>query len=142
MAIPVLISSEVEVEVPFHDIDVMKVAWHGHYVKYMEIARTQLTRKFDYDYPEMEASGFAWPIVGINIKYSRPAMYGRKLRIVADLIEWELRMRIRYTIYDAETGNKLTKAESTQVAVNINTGEMKLGSPSILADKLTAAGVN
>lgn len=29
--------AEVLIEVPFHDVDVMKVAWHGHYVKYFEI---------------------------------------------------------------------------------------------------------
>ena len=25
--------AEVRLEVPFHDVDVMGVAWHGHYVK-------------------------------------------------------------------------------------------------------------
>ena len=28
--------AEVEIEVPFHDIDVMGIAWHGHYAKYLD----------------------------------------------------------------------------------------------------------
>ena len=27
-------SASVELEVPFHDVDMMEVAWHGHYVRY------------------------------------------------------------------------------------------------------------
>ena len=28
-----------EIEVPFFDVDVMQIVWHGHYVKYLEVAR-------------------------------------------------------------------------------------------------------
>ncbi|MGS0467376.1 hypothetical protein ACU8V3_09605 [Cobetia marina] len=35
-------SATVEMEVPFHDVDMMEVAWHGHYVRYLEIARCKL----------------------------------------------------------------------------------------------------
>lgn len=27
------------IDVPFFDVDSMNIAWHGHYVKYLEIAR-------------------------------------------------------------------------------------------------------
>ena len=29
--------AEVVIEVPFHDVDIMNVVWHGHYLKYFEI---------------------------------------------------------------------------------------------------------
>lgn len=35
-------TAEVEMTVPFHDVDMMEVAWHGHYVKYFELARCAL----------------------------------------------------------------------------------------------------
>ena len=38
------LEAAIEVEVPFHDVDAMTVAWHGHYLKYFELARTQLLR--------------------------------------------------------------------------------------------------
>ena len=41
-------SSEVTVAiaVPFHDIDSIGIAWHGHYAKYFEIARCALLDEF------------------------------------------------------------------------------------------------
>ena len=36
---------EVELEVPFHDVDMLQLVWHGHYYKYFELARTQLLRQ-------------------------------------------------------------------------------------------------
>ncbi|MDH3602364.1 MAG: hypothetical protein OEU26_22345, partial [Candidatus Tectomicrobia bacterium] len=30
--------AEVCFEVPFHDVDMMGVVWHGHYYKYFELA--------------------------------------------------------------------------------------------------------
>ena len=30
---------DTDVTVPFFDVDSMNVVWHGHYVKYLEIAR-------------------------------------------------------------------------------------------------------
>ena len=58
---------------PFHDVDAMNVCWHGHYLKYFEIGRAALLRAFDYDYREMQASGYLWPIVEAHLKYVRPA---------------------------------------------------------------------
>ena len=34
----------VDLEVPFHDVDVLQIVWHGHYYKYMELGRTALLR--------------------------------------------------------------------------------------------------
>ncbi len=38
-------SSEVRLTVPFHDLDPMRVVWHGNYLKYFDIARFALFRK-------------------------------------------------------------------------------------------------
>ena len=136
----VLFRSEVFVEVPFHDVDIMRIAWHGHYVKYFEIARTALIRELDYDIDAMERDGFAWPIVDLKLRYVRPARYGSQLRIVTELMEWELRLVVRYTIFDASTGEKLTKGSTTQVPIDISTGELSFGSPQGWRDRLVAVG--
>jgi hypothetical protein len=36
----------------------------------------------------------------------------------ADLVEWKNRLKIHYLISDAETGERLTRASTVQVAVN------------------------
>jgi len=137
---PAIISASVEVVVPFHDVDIMNVVWHGHYVKYLEIARTALIKEFDYDHPQMAESGYAWPVTDLHLRYAKPAKYGKTLVVTAELIEWELRMKIRYTIVDKDSGERLSRAETTQVALAITTGEMCFGSPALVREKLLKAG--
>ena len=123
-------------EVPFFDVDAMHIVWHGHYVKYLEIARCELLRTFDYDYPQMQASGFMWPIVELNLKYRGSARFGKKIEVTATLVEWEHRLKINYRITDVESGQTLTKASTVQVAVDQSTQQLCFESPKILLTKL------
>lgn len=128
--------TEVVIEIPFHDVDVMYVAWHGHYVKYLEIARCALLDKIDYNYPQMKESGYAWPVIDIRIRYAYPLQFQQKVRVKAEVVEWENRLKLNYLIEDLETGKRLTKAYTVQVAVEMASGEMLLESPDILYQKL------
>ena len=129
-------SAEVVVEIPFHDVDAANVAWHGHYTKYFEIARCALLDKIDYNYPQMSASGYFWPVIDLQIRYVKPARFQQKVKVIAKLEEWENRMLIKYRIEDLASGQRLTKGRTVQVAVRRDNGEMQLASPPILAEKL------
>jgi acyl-CoA thioester hydrolase len=133
------LAAEVEVEVEFHDVDPMGVAWHGHYLKYFERARCALLRSFDYDYPQMRDSGYAWPIVDCRLKYVAPSRYGQRLMVRATLTEWENRLRIEYLIRDAQSGTRVTKGYTIQVAVAMPGGELQFVSPPVLLKKLERA---
>lgn len=130
------LAAETLIEVPFHDVDVMEVAWHGHYVKYFELARCVLLRKIDYDYRQMRNSGFAWPVVECYLKYVRPARYGQRLRVHTVLREYENRLRFEYEIRDAASGERLTKGYTVQVAVDIGSGELQFVSPDCLIKRV------
>jgi acyl-CoA thioester hydrolase len=129
-------SAEVEIEVQFYDLDPMDVVWHGNYVKYLEVARCALLDSIGYNYTQMKASGYSWPVIEMNLRYIRPAVFGQKLRLRADLVEHENRLKIDYLISDAATGKRLNRASTSQVAVDIATGEMCFVSPAILFEKL------
>lgn len=128
--------ADVELEIPFHDIDVMDVVWHGHYVKYFEIARCALLRRFDYDYPQMRDSGYAWPVVDCQLRYVRPARFGQRVVVRATLQEYENRLRIAYEVRDHASGERLTKGSTTQVAVDMRSGELQLVSPPALLERV------
>jgi acyl-CoA thioester hydrolase len=130
------IAAEVELEVPFHDVDAMEVAWHGHYLKYFENARGALLRSIDYDYPQMRESGYLWPVVECHVKYIRPARYGQKLKASAELVEYENRMKIVYAIQDAATGQVLTRGHTVQVAVDAVSRELQFVSPVALLERV------
>jgi len=131
-----VIETEVEIEVPFHDVDIMGVVWHGHYVKYLEIARCALLDRIDYNYPQMKASGFGWPVIEVRIRYPQPLYFQQKIRVKARIDEWENRLKIGYLIEDLDSGRRLTKAYTVQVALDLESGEMLFASPNILLQKL------
>ena len=114
----------------------MQVAWHGHYVKYMEEARCQLLDLIDYNYYQMEASGYFWPIVDMRIKYVKPLTFKQKVIIKATMTEIEYGLKIDFLFIDKQTGKKLTTAYTKQVAVNRETQDMCLLTPDILKQKI------
>ena len=129
-------SAEVEIEVPFHDVDMVGIVWHGHYAKYFELARCALLETFNYNYMQMMASGYGWPVIDLRLRYVKPAQFGQKIRVRATLLEWENRLRIEYLVSDAVSGERLTKGETVQVAVHAATREMCLVSPDVLFERL------
>ena len=130
------LSHEIELTPAFHDLDPMEVVWHGNYVRYLEIARCALLARFDYDYPQMRASGYAWPVVDMRLKYVRPLVYGQRVRLRARIVEWENRLKIDYRMTDAASGEKLNEAWPIQVAVGLDSGEMCYVCPPVLWEKL------
>ena len=125
------LGAEVEIRVPFYDVDSINVVWHGHYVKYLEEARCALLDGLGYGYDAMRASGYVWPVIDLQLRYVRGARFGQRIKVRADLVEWENRLKINYLISDAETGERLTRASSSQVAVEIASREMQMVSPPV-----------
>ncbi|MHC8302140.1 acyl-CoA thioesterase [Pseudomonas sp. ZS1P83] len=129
-----VLHTDTEILVPFFDVDTMNVVWHGHYVKYLEVARCALLDKIGHNYDAMVESGFAWPVIDLQLRYVRGAVFGQKLNVRANLVEWENRLKISYLISDLETGERLTRASSVQVAVDMSSREMLLASPKVFTD--------
>lgn len=130
---------ERDIVIPFFDLDPMQVVWHGHYVKYLELARCDLLQQIGYDYQQMYDSGYAWPVVDMRIQYVKPLRMGQVIRVQARLSDWEYRLKISYVISDANSGERLTKGYTTQVAVDLATEEMCLESPQALKSALGIA---
>jgi len=129
--------TSVDLEIPFHDVDMMAVVWHGHYAKYFEIARCAMLEQINYNYPQMRDSGYAWPVIDLRIRYVKPAVFRQNITITATIVEWENRLKIDYLIIDKDTGARLVKGHSIQVAVDMQTKAMCFESPKILFEKLS-----
>lgn len=127
-----MLSTETEIIIPFHDVDPMQVVWHGRYVKYFETTRCQLLESFDYGYEKMFESGYAWPVVDMCIKYIKPLRFNQRVVVESQLAEWEYRLKIKYRIRDADSGETLSKGYTIQAAVDMETQEMCLESPPAL----------
>jgi len=133
-----LVCTEVEMEVPFQDVDAMQVVWHGNYFRYFEAARSKLLRMIDYDYAEMRASNYMWPIIETRVRFVKAVRYRQLIMVGAALMEWENRLKIDYLIRDLHSGARLTTGTTVQCAVDARNNELQLVSPPILLERLKA----
>ena len=140
MKCDVEISAAVELEIPFQDGDPMGVTWHGNYFRYLEGARCALLDKITYGYRALIESGYSWPIVETRMKFVRPTVFHQRIRVVATLEEYENRLKIAYVISDIESGERVTKGYTIQVAVDNSTNELCFVSPPVLFEKVRACG--
>jgi acyl-CoA thioester hydrolase len=132
-------SQTTEVVVPFHDIDIMSVVWHGHYLKYLENARWALMDRLGYGYERMVSSGYLWPIIETHVRYIRAAKFGDRLDVTASLVEWQNRLAINYLLTDRGTGKRVARARTVQVAVDRATGELQFVSPAPFVRQVEAS---
>jgi len=135
---PYNIFEETEIIVEFNDLDPMRIVWHANYFNYFETARRTLLQKLNYDYYQMEESGYAFPVIEISAKYIASLRYKDRAIVKAILIEYENCLKIRYEIRNAQTGELTTKGVSTQMAIDIKKQESCFVSPQVLIDKVEA----
>src|SRR4051794_36319968 len=133
-----MISAEIEITTQFGDVDPMHVVWHGAYVRYLEQARSALMDVVGYNYLEMNASGYVWPIVDLHVKYVRPIRLLQKVAITAEIVEYENRLKIAYLCRDSGTHDVLTKASTVQVALKAADLELCFECPAALTTKIRA----
>jgi len=135
----VQLEHEIELQPAFFDIDPMNVVWHGHYARFLELARAALMEKLGYSYSQMRESGYLFPIIELFIRYAQPLHLGQRVRVLARIVEWESRLRINYEIHDVASGRRLTRARTVQLAVDAQSGELCYVCPKILWEKLGVA---
>jgi acyl-CoA thioester hydrolase len=131
--------ADIEVEVSFHDVDMVGVVWHGHYLRYLENARWALMNHIGYGFDRMVAAGYVWPIVELQTKYVSPARFGDRLRVRASLVEWESRLTLNYLLTRSADDIRIARARTVQVAVDARSGELQFVLPGDFRDALHLA---
>lgn len=107
----------IQLRVRYHDCDPLGIVYHGHYVKFFEIGRTEAMRKHGFSYKQLEEEGYAMPVVEMNIKYFRPARYDELMNIKTIIKDFPDKNIVFISeIYNQE-GQLLTSSETTFVYV-------------------------
>jgi acyl-CoA thioester hydrolase, YbgC/YbaW family len=73
--------------VRYQETDQMGVVFHGNYVTWFEIGRTEWIRSAGYDYKTIEAGGLLLPVVDLQCRYALPAKYDDTVLICTRLAE-------------------------------------------------------
>ena len=69
------------VRVRYAETDKMGVVYYAHYLVWFEVGRTDLLRHAGWSYREMEAEGYALPVVDVQCVYRQPARYDDELEV-------------------------------------------------------------
>ena len=112
----------VELTVPFHDIDALRVVWHGHYLKYLEIARCELLKQCGLDVMQMVELGYRF-------------MVSDRFRVTAWFTETEHRIGIAYEVFNLTTQKRSARAHSTLITVS-GEGKLCLSTPAPIFERL------
>ena len=98
-----MITSTTQVTVRYAETDMMGVVYHGSYIPWLEVGRTQLLKELGLPYRQLEESGFRLPVLEVALKYLRPARYDDLVTIVTRLNERPLlRIRLEYEVRRGE----------------------------------------
>jgi acyl-CoA thioester hydrolase len=76
---------ETEVKVRYAETDAQRVVYHGSYVVWFEVGRTEYCEAAGYPYPRMEAEGVQIVVVDLSARFRRPARYGDVVRVTTRL---------------------------------------------------------
>ena len=107
-----MIEFEAEIRVRYSETDQMGYVYYGNYPQYFEIARTEMMRKYDLTYKNIEEMGIMMPVVSLNIQYKRPAKYDDLLHVKVWVEKIPTtRMEFSYEVYNQE--NKLLATGDT-----------------------------
>jgi acyl-CoA thioester hydrolase len=72
-----------QARVIYADTDAMGVVYHGNYIKWFEIGRTEYLRQIGYPYAALEKEGLWLPVTKVACEYKRPARYDDLISIAA-----------------------------------------------------------
>jgi len=78
--------SRTGVRVRYPETDRMGVAYHGSFLVWFELGRTELLREAGRSYREMEEEGWMLPVVEAQARYLGPALYDDEL-VVETVLE-------------------------------------------------------
>ena len=132
---PRLHQVSIELEVPFHDVDGLQVVWHGHYLKYFELARTALMRSRDLDVPDLTALGYRQLVVETQCRHTFPLRYGERFRVDAWFRDVDYRLCVAYELTNLVHDRRAARGHTTLVTTDAE-GRLLLVTPQAILDRL------
>jgi acyl-CoA thioester hydrolase len=132
------VSTSVTLKVPYYDVDLMQIVWHGNYLKYFEVARQALFKKYGVDmWHYTEDTKYVFPVVRSMIKHIWPLRFDDEFVCTAVLKEAQVRIVLDFEIKLISNGKVCAKGRSEQVAVLLPEMEMAFQIPEEIQKALS-----
>ncbi|MCQ2396118.1 MAG: acyl-CoA thioesterase [Lentisphaeria bacterium] len=118
----------------FSEVDALSIAWHGHYLKFFELAHTELMRRIGLSYQRYKEEMIGAPVAQAHVDYHKPLMLDQEFTVTARLFWNEgARLNTEYEITQLD-GTIAATGYTVQMLIDMNSREPFLTPPPILAN--------
>ena len=91
-----MFESETRVRVRYAETDQMGIVYHSNFFPYFEAARAEAIRQLGFTYADMEKMGVIMPVIEVQCRYLRPALYDDLLTVKVVLKELPIHHKIEF----------------------------------------------
>jgi acyl-CoA thioester hydrolase len=126
---------ETKIAVRFNEIDAYRVAWHGHYVAWMEIGRNALAGQFGLDAFQLTTVGYLGPVVALELKFLRPARFNDELTIQTTLRRTQTATLEFHSTIVGTDGKKCAAGVTTHALTDLD-GVLQFQLPPVIAERI------
>ncbi len=110
-----------KLRVRYGETDQMGYMYYGNYAEFYEVGRVEMLRSLGLTYSGMEASGIMMPVLELNCKYLKPALYDEEITIKVIMNEMpRIRIHFKYELYN-EKQELINIGETLLVFINMET---------------------
>ncbi len=128
----------IEGEVPFHDVDPLHIVWHGHYYKYLELARTALFRRHAIDGMDLLSLGYRFVVAHSECRHIAPMRYGDRYRVSAYFLDVEQRVNVGYEVFNLTEDKRAARGRTALVTTDA-AGALLLLTPEVIRERIRSA---
>lgn len=109
-----MFSASTQIRVRYGETDQMGYLYYGNYALYYEVGRAEAIRQLGFSYRRLEEMGVMMPVVELNARYYRPALYDDLITVKTTLQELPSGKVIQFhsELYN-EAGQLLNKGVTT-----------------------------
>lgn len=131
------VSAQVRLIVPFYHVDMMRVVWHGHYLKYFDQARQALFVQQGLNFfDEKDSEGWVFPLIRSEVKHIYPLRLDDEFICTATLREAKVKIVLDFEVIRVEDGKVCARGRSEQAAVKLPEMEMAFTIPEKVRNAL------
>ena len=124
-----------KIRVRYGETDQMGYMYYGNYAQFYEVGRTEMLRSLGLTYSGMEESGIMLPVLELNCKYLKPALYDEEITVKVTMTKMPgIRLHFTYELFN-EREELINTGETLLVFINMKTNRPCLPSRDFL-DKL------
>jgi len=91
-----MFTSETTVRVRYAETDQMGVVYHSNFFLYYEVSRAESIRELGFTYADMEKMGIIMPVIEVQSRFIKPALYDDLLTVKTILKELPVHHKIEF----------------------------------------------